>query len=211
MGDLTAELVARGANVVGIDSNQSLLDAACARQLPHAEFRLGDLNSSSDFDLQADGIWCSFTAAYFPDLSEMLKAWANYLRPGGWIALTEIDDLFGHAPLDPRTRAMLDTFAREALSSGRYDFHMGRKLGNHIERTGFTISKMLTLEDEELSFDGPADRAVVDAWRARFDRMKRLREFCRLDFEYVRDDFLQCLEQANHSTSAKVYACVATR
>ncbi len=211
VGDLTAELVARGARVVGIDSDQSLLDEARARQLPNAEFRLSDLSSASDFGLQADGIWCSFTAAYFPEFSEMLETWANNLRPGGWIALTEIDDLFGHEPLGARTRAMFDAFAREALSAGRYDFHMGRKLRNHLERSGFTISKMLTLEDEELSFDGPADGAVVDAWRARFNRMMRLREFCGSEFEHIRDDFLRCLGQADHSTAAKVYAYVATR
>jgi hypothetical protein len=52
--------------------------------------------------------------------------------------------------------------------AGRYDFHMGRKLQNHLEQSGFRVSKVLTLQDHELSFGGRPARKVVDAWRTRF-------------------------------------------
>ncbi len=101
----------------------------------------------------------------------------------------------------------------EALPSlaGRYDFHMGRKLAGHLERSGLTVRKVLTLEDQEHSFTGRAQQEVVDAWRTRFDRMKLLRDLCGSDFEQVRDEFLQCLMSADHWSQAKVYCCIATK
>lgn len=211
VGDLAAELVARGARVIGVDVNQELLQEARSRGLSGAEFLERDLRSPLDLGTAVDGLWCSFTAAYFPDLPAVLTSWATSLEPGGWAALTEIDDLFGHEPLGPRTRALLEAYAREAFSAGRYDFHMGRKLEDHLARCGFTVSTRLTLGDAELSFDGPARPEVTDAWRTRLDGMRLLRDFCGPEFERVRDEFLGCLTNAGHRSVAKVYCCIASR
>lgn len=211
VGDQAAEIVARGAQVIGIDVNEELLREAQSRQLPNAEFRIGDLRTSTDLGVAVDGLWCSFAAAYFPDLPAALASWASHLQPGGWVALTEVDDLFGHEPLSARTKTVLEGYALDALAAGRYDFHMGRKLRNHLEQSGFTVSKMLTLQDQELSFSGPARPEVVDAWRTRFDRMTLLRSFCGTSFEQVREEFLDCLMRADHCSVAKVYCCIATK
>ncbi len=77
VGDLAAELVARGALVIGIDMNEELLCEARSRQLSSAEFRTCDLRSLPDLGIAADGLWCSFTAAYFPDLPTALTAWTR--------------------------------------------------------------------------------------------------------------------------------------
>ena len=175
---MAAEFVARGARVIGIDMSEELLREAQSRQLANAEFRMGDLRALPDLGIAADGLWCSFTAAYFPDLPAALAAWTSNLKSNGWIVLTEIDDLFGHEPLSVRAKALFRAYAEDALAARRYDFHMGRKLKGHLERSGFTVSKMLTLADQELSFSGPARPEVLDAWRNRFDRMKLLRDFC---------------------------------
>jgi SAM-dependent methyltransferase len=211
VGDQAAELVARGARVIGIEMNEELLREAQARRLPNAEFRRGDLRVPGDLGPVADGLWCSFTAAYFPDLRAALARWGKHLRPGGWVALTEIDDLFGHEPLGARTRSLLEAYARDALAAGRYDFHMGRKLREHLQRSGFTVSKVLTLEDRELSFRGPAHPEVLEAWRARLERMQLLRDFCGPEFAQVREEFLRCLTSAGHRSLAQVYCCIATR
>ena len=163
VGDQAAEIVARGACVIGIDMNEQLLHEAQSRQLPNAEFRIGDLRTSPDLGVAVDGLWCSFTAAYLPDLPAPLASWASHLEPGGWIALTGVDDLFGHEPLSASTKALFEGYARDALMAGRYDFCMGRKLRNHLEQSGFTVSKLLTLQDQELSFGGtvpPLNRNV---------------------------------------------------
>lgn len=113
----------------------------------------------------------SFAAAYFIDFAAVLRGWAESLRLGGWIALTEIDDLFGHEPLSPGTKALLDSHCDDAIAAGRYDFRSGRKLKHNLETAGFSVTGSFTVPDRELSFEGPADPAVVEAWRARFQRM----------------------------------------
>ena len=211
VGAQAAEFVARGARVIGVDIDDKLIEEARSRKLPGADFRQADLRTLPDLGVMADGLWCSFSAAYFPDLPTALTAWSRNLRPGGWIALTEIDDLFGHEPLSPRAKGLLDAYAHDALAAKRYDFHMGRKLKDHLERSGFQVSSVLTVVDQELSFDGPAQPEVIDAWRNRFDRMTLLRRFCGDDFENVREEFLLCLRSADHRSVAKVYCCLARK
>ncbi len=69
---------------------------------------------------------------------------------------------------------------------------------------------MLTLEDQELSFSGPVRPEVLDAWRARFNRMKLFRDFCGPDIDQVQEEFLGCLKRADHTSVAQVYCCIAT-
>lgn len=201
IGDQAAALAARGARVIGIDANDALLGEARARRIPNAAFLKGDLRHLPELDVEADGIWCSFAAAYLPDLAPVLADWKERLKRGSWIALTEVDDLFGHEPLSGSARELFATRAREALDAGRYDFHMGRKLRGYLERAGFTVVKALTLEDQELSFTGPARPDVLQAWRDRFDRMSGL--------STVRDEFLACLERPDHVSTARVVCCLA--
>ena len=182
--------------MIGFDINEELLHDARLQQIANAEFRVGDLRDLPDPGVAADGLWCSFVAAYIIDLPAALTAWAGRLRPGGWIALTEIDDLFGHEPLGARTRSLLEAYARDALAAGRYDFRMGRNLAAHLEQAGFGVTETLVAGDQELSFDGPARPDVLDAWRTRLDRMTLLRDFCGSGFGQVRDEFLGCLAAA---------------
>ena len=207
IGDQAALLATRGARVLGVDSNEELLAAARARGIPNAEFRSGDIRELRDINL-VDGIWCSFAPAYMPDLLTKLASWKQRLNPGGWVALTEVDDLFAHEPVEAQTRSLLAAYARDALAANRYDFHMGRKLRWHLERAGFTIAHSRTLVDEELCFDGPAGSDVIGAWRSRLERMKLLKDFCGAAFEHVRDDLLAALSRADHHSLAKVYYCV---
>lgn len=210
-GDQAVELVARGAYVIGVDLNAELLREAKSRRLAGAEFRMADLRNLPELGVMADGLWSSFTAAYLPNLTEVLATWARHLRPGAWIAITEVDDLFGHEPLGVRTKLLLDAYAEDALAAKRYDFHMGRKLSDYLQRAGFTLSKVLTVEDQELAFCGPARPDVIEAWRRRFDRMKLLADFCGAEFGHVREDFLSCLTQPDHFSEAKVYCSIGIK
>lgn len=206
-----AELAARGARVLGLDINGDLLREAHSRAVPSAEFREVDLRGPLHLDTDFDGLWSSYAAAYFPDLAAALRSWTERLRPGGFVALIEIDDLFGHEPLTPRARALLSAYVADALGAGRYDFHMGRKLRDHLERAGFTVERAWTLDDGALCFDGPARPAVLETWRARLERMTLLREFAGADFEALRRELLHCLAQPDHRSLARVHACLATR
>jgi SAM-dependent methyltransferase len=209
VGDVAAELVARGARVIGIDADEQLLREARSRGLSQAEFRAGDLRTDLGLDSPVDGIWCSFTAAFFPDLPDVLRSWKRHLKPRGWLAVTEVDDLFGHEPLAVQTRALLTAYADEALAAGRYDFLMGRKLEHHVRHAGFRVAKTFQLADRELSFNGRAQPQVLQAWRERFARMTLLRRFCGTQARAVEADFLQCLERDDHRSLATVCCCVA--
>ena len=208
VGDQANALAARGARVIGIDSNEELLSAARARQIAGAEFRLGDLRAL-DGALSVDGIWCSFAAAYVPRLGPTLAHWKQALKPGGWIALTEVDQLFGHEPLHDETRELFFAYARHALEQDRYDFHMGGKLQAYLEQAGYTVSSVQVVPDQELSFDGPADVAILAAWVARLARMKGLRDFCGVHFEGLREDFIASLTRVEHRSIARVCCCIA--
>jgi SAM-dependent methyltransferase len=211
IGDQAALLAERGARVLGYDANDELLAVAQSRKIAGAELRRADLQSFTDPGEPFDGVWCSFAAAYFVDLPEKLAAWTTRLRPGGWVALTEVDNLFGHEPVGPRTRSLLDAYADEALELGRYDFYMGRKLAGYAEKAGLSVVRVMSIPDQELAFDGPAAPDVIEAWGARFERMRLLQSFCADEYEQLRSDFLHCLTGADHRSPAKVYACIATR
>jgi len=209
-GDQAAELAVRGARVIGIDGSEELLAVAQARKIANAEFRLGDLRALPEFDDPVDGIWCSFATAYVPELRPILADWRRQIKRGGWIALTEIDDLFAHEPVEGQTREFLAEYARDALAKNRYDFHMGRKLRSHLEQTGFTIFSEQRVPDKELSFDGPADPEIVRAWVERLNRMKSLRDLAGSSFDRVRDDFVGSLTRSDYRCSATVWCYVAS-
>ncbi|MBX3233191.1 MAG: class I SAM-dependent methyltransferase [Labilithrix sp.] len=212
IGDQAAELVAHGARVIGVDANADLLKVARARGLPpeRAEFRQHDLRALPDLGEPIDGVWCSFTAAYFVDLEPALKSWIACLAPGGFIALTEVDDLFAHTPLAEETRAILDAYADDALRAKRYDFRMGKKLAPTLEAIGFTPAEERSLGDAELSFSGPAAPDVLEAWQSRLDRMVTLKDFAGDRFDAVARDFLACLARPEHRSGARVHFCLAT-
>lgn len=210
VGDVAAEFVRRGARVTGLDSCEEFLREARSKQLPGAEFRMHDLRDLLDYS-DVDGIWCSLVMAFFPQPQPILSSWAKSLRPGGWIALTEVDDFLGHGPVSGHTRELLNAFVEHACSAALCDFNMGRKLGDHLTDAGYLVSESLTLEDPELSFQGPAAPEVIRAWRARFERMPLLRRFCGDDFSRVRAEFLDCLASDDHRSTATVQCCIATR
>jgi ubiquinone/menaquinone biosynthesis C-methylase UbiE len=56
VGDQAAELVARGARVIGVDMNDELLRTARSRRLENSEFRKGDLRTRRTRDLAAQRI-----------------------------------------------------------------------------------------------------------------------------------------------------------
>jgi len=210
IGDQSRELAARGAHVIGFDSNHELITEAASRNLANCEFHCCDLRELPNLGKEVEGLWCSFTAAYFPDLSPLLRLWRTHLHEDGWIALTEIDDLFGHHPLSTRTSFLLQAYTQEATSAGRYDFRMGRKLQQYLKQSGYIVLQVVELPDEELSFNGPAKPEVIRAWRTRFERMSLLRTSCGSDFALVKEEFLACLAGADHFSTAKVIACIAT-
>ncbi len=52
-----------------------------------------------------------------------------------------------------------------------------------------------------IGVDANEDLLLEAPWRTRFERMKRLRDFCGPDFEQVQEEFLDCLTRADHESA----------
>lgn len=208
-GDLSAALSARGALVTGVDGNADLL-AVAKERCPQGVFEKQDLSALELETGKYDGLWCSFTAAYFTGFESVFAKWKNFLKPKAWVCIIDIDHLFGHEPLSIKTREKLDAFYQEFLQKGHYDFRAGDKIKAVLEKNGFTVTS-LSLKDKELSFTGPADSDVARAWQDRLDRMRGMQTFFGADFISFREEFMRCITSAEHQSLCKVICCVGTR
>lgn len=212
VGGVAARLVGRGADVVGIDSNAELIAAARARH-PHVRFEEADVEDLASKPLGLfDGLWVSFVSAYFPDFVPVLTRWSDrFLRPGGWLAMVEVDDLLGHEPLPDTLRADVARFYDEARSAGRYDFEGGRKLATAADAAGLHVAHERVLVDDELSFGGAAPADVLEAWSARLARMGGLKAFLGDRFGDFEQAFMDALRTESHRSSARVIFVLARR
>ncbi len=209
VGDLAAEFARRGAEVTGVDGHAELIRFAQGRQLFACDFHVANLHEPLQLAERYDGIWLSFTAAYFPELVPRLRDWSTHLRPNAWICVVEVDDLFGHQPLSESAQLRLETYVSSSLNAKRYDFRMGRKIPQMLQDAGFRIELVNEWDDAEFSFSGPAAPAVLTAWRLRWERMKLLRDHCGHEFESTREEFLAALKSPLHRSSAKVVFALA--
>ncbi len=106
-----------------------------------------------------DGIWSSFTAAYFVDFANIFAGWSSLLKRKAWVCIIDIDDLLGHKPLSEDTERKIAAFYEQAANTGRYDFRIGKKIESVLRGQGFKVTSV-TLDDQELSFDGAASEDV---------------------------------------------------
>lgn len=208
-GDISAELFRRGALVTGVDRNAELL-AAAKELCPECTFEKQDLNFLQLASETFDGLWCSFAAAYFTEFSRTVSCWMPFLKRNAWICVVDIDDLLAHEPLSERTQQRIGKFYEEALKEGRHDFLVGRKIENALRDGGFRVTTT-DLKDKELSFNGSASSAVIQAWIDRLNRMGGLKTFLKDEFVSFRDEFIECLASADHRSRCRVVCCVGSR
>lgn len=208
-GDVSAGLAALGLSVTGVDQDPELL-AAARKRAPDVRFQQQDLRRLTLPASGFDGIWCSFTAAYFVDFPALFARWCAFLKPDAWCCLIDVDDLLGHEPRPDTTREAVDRFYTDAFEKGRYDFRAGRRLICALESQGFQVTTM-DLRDSELSFDGPASSEVIRAWQQRFARMGGLKTFLGEDFREFTEGFLRSLTSSEHRTRCRVVCCVGRR
>ena len=204
IGTMAGLLAAQGAEVTAIDLNPELLGFARSRGFAGVRFLEGDLSQLEELNLPEgsfDGIWCSFVAAYFPDLAPRLREWSRLLKPGGWIALLEIDDLLAHQPLEAEYSQLLEDFVTQAV---HYDFRMGRKLATHLQAAGFHRISTEDVQDPEFTRDGPVIPEVLAGWRRRLSRMIGLQNYCKDRFPGLEAALLSALADPAHTTACRV-------
>lgn len=151
-------------------------------------------------------------AAYFPDFSFILKSWLKLLKPNGWIAIVEINDLFAHFPLSLSTRESFKTFYKEERIKNHYDYEMGSKLTNLLVDEKLSIIVNENRFDKELSFNGAAGEQILKAWENRLSRLKVLQEFFGEEkYSNIKLEFLDCLAKENHTCKTEVTFVVAKK
>src|SRR4051794_15234880 len=88
-GDLAIELRSRGADVVGVDFSEGMLEIARGKA-PGIEFRGGNALALDFPDDEFDAATVGFGARNFDDLDRGLAEMARVVRPGGKVVVLEI-------------------------------------------------------------------------------------------------------------------------
>ncbi len=88
-GDLAIELASRGADVVGSDFSEGMLDVA-RRKAPGLVWEQGNALALPYPDASFDASTVGFGARNFSDLAQGLREMARVVRPGGRVVVLEI-------------------------------------------------------------------------------------------------------------------------
>jgi demethylmenaquinone methyltransferase / 2-methoxy-6-polyprenyl-1,4-benzoquinol methylase len=88
-GDLAIELASRGADVVGSDFSEGMLDVA-RRKAPSLAWEQGNALALPYPDASFDAATVGFGARNFSDLPQGLREMARVVRPGGRVVVLEI-------------------------------------------------------------------------------------------------------------------------
>jgi len=89
-GDLSEAMRKRGAQVIGVDLARQMLRGALARRID-ARFANADARDLPLATASIDVVTCGFALRNFVSLPDVFNEMARILRPGGRIALIEVD------------------------------------------------------------------------------------------------------------------------
>lgn len=207
LGYVTNLLSQKAGKVIGIDINAELLnEAQKSYQGENIQFITADIRDLTKVNLPLiDGIWTSFSASYFPTFSPTLKSWLNILKPDGWIAIVEMNDLFAHKPLEVSIQNTFKAYYKRQLTNNVYDFEMGNKIKDFLLKEGVAIELEENKVDDELTFNGPADEPILKAWENRLNRMVALQDFFGNEqFQHAKSQFLSCLGSKEHYCETEI-------
>lgn len=142
IGDQARDLSERGAHVLGIDANQDVVDHANRRGIPGARFLCDNITNLKEHELEFDGIWASFTVAYFPHFDQFL----------GCIALDGLardlfaDPLFGQIVQRDLAEGVHENVTGNLEYFTTAQFHRPEELEAEITAAGFSIVSVVGLE-----------------------------------------------------------------
>lgn len=187
--------------VVGFDSDKYLLDEANKGKEDNCKFVLDNIFILDPSKLEkCDGIWMSFVLAYMEEPNLFISNWVKCLKHNGWFGIVDIDGLFsGHLSSNNKFLDKISAFENESEKSKIYDFKIGGKIKRLMEENGLEI---IIFEnnwyDIELNFKGSANKDIVENWRARLNRMVKLKDHLGVNYNEFCNDFLNLLSDENH-------------
>ncbi|WP_459191722.1 class I SAM-dependent methyltransferase [Halosimplex sp. J119] len=123
-GHYAARLADRGADVLGVDASEAMVETARERHGDCAAFRHGDLTDGLDSvaDDSVDLVVCQHVLSHVPDLDAAAAAFARVLRPGGSLVCSTHHPFHEYLVVRdeeyPDTRTIDDLDARPAVRAG---------------------------------------------------------------------------------------------
>lgn len=102
-GRHSAYLCERGFDVIGVDSNRSMLEIAEAK-VPAADFRVGDVDSLPVDDESVDVVVCSLALTHVEQLRPVMTEFTRVVRAGGRVVVSDMHPMvvtFGGAAVFP--------------------------------------------------------------------------------------------------------------
>ena len=212
----TRALGKRFGRVVGVEADELLFEKAKTSSIhmktvsfEHAD----DLLNYDAFGERFDFVFSAYTLAYMHDVEETLRKWATLLKPGGTLALLEIQGLFAiHSPLG-KSKAWFENFDKEILKEFGYTSNAGVLMVEAILKVP-ELRKIGYLDwaDPELSFNGPltVGSPVWLGWEERWRRLWPL--MCEADVEEgLHDSFFDCLSNRSHRCEKPVKLLLAAK
>ncbi len=212
-GEIALALSKRAKHVIGVDNNMDVINHANDNnKSKNVDFLNTNIVEMSKSDLPyVDGIWSSFSAAYFTDFQTILAHWSQFLKPGGWIALVEIDNLLAHTPMENKFRISIYEFYKVQLRNGVYDYKMGRKLNKSLTDSNYSIQFEEHRNDLELVFEKASTPEIQRAWESRLNRLESLQDYLGNEqFHQFQSQFIQTIRNDNHKTDTKIHFIVGT-
>lgn len=207
IGTVSKLLAKEVRKVVGFDNDKDLLDEANKRKENNCEFVLENIFTLDPSKLEkCDGIWISFALAYMEDPKLFISKWTKCLNYNGWFAIVDIDGLFsGHLPENNKYLDKIEAFENESEKSKTYDFKIGAKIKMLMEESGLEIINVENnWYDVELNFRGGANIDIVENWRARLERMIKLKDYFGVNYDEFCNDFLNLISDESHEANGCV-------
>lgn len=207
IGTVSKLLAKEVRKVVGFDNDKDLLDEANKRKENNCEFVLENIFTLDPSKLEkCDGIWMSFALAYMEDPKLFISKWTKCLNYNGWFAIVDIDGLFsGHLPENNKYLDKIEAFENESEKSKTYDFKIGAKIKMLMEESGLEIINVENnWYDVELNFRGGANIDIVENWRARLERMIKLKDYFGVNYDEFCNDFLNLIYDESHEANGCV-------
>ena len=136
-GVITAELAARGARVVGVDSSEDFITAARARGL---DARLMD-GQALDFNAEFDAVFSNAALHWMPDAAAVLRGVSRALKPGGRF----VAEFGGHgnvAAIVTAMRAVGQSRGGDQRLANPWFFPAPGPYQSLLEAEGFTVRRI---------------------------------------------------------------------
>jgi ubiquinone/menaquinone biosynthesis C-methylase UbiE len=164
-GGLAAELLARGADVVGVDISESLIAIARARLGDRAELHVANLGEPLSFlgDESVDLVVASLVLHYLRDWTLPLREFNRVLRPGGALLISTHHPMRDVEIADPPAPYFDTVLLSDTWHKGGRDFEVEfyhrplSSIADALADAGFIIERIPEPRPQAEPFAGHAD------------------------------------------------------